>query len=113
MGLVDQAAARVDAADLIILANVETIRDQEQPATASAVASLIGGAPVMDVLKRLFKLEDLGAVDKTLTSGSFQLTAMGEGLLRREMEGWSPSTREQQRRDDQLRFAAMRAIRPF
>jgi repressor of nif and glnA expression len=105
MTLIDRAAALTDEADLIILANVETIRDQNQPATASAIASLIGGSPVLAILKRIHKMENMGLVEPHSVYGVYQLTEMGCELLRRELVGWSPSAREQARRDKKLRRA--------
>jgi hypothetical protein len=103
MGLVDKAAATTDNADLIILANVETIRDQAQPATPSAVASLIGGAPVDEIAKRMLLLAKLGVLE--MEEGppkTYQLSEMGAELLRRELVGWSPSNREERRREASL-----------
>ena len=109
MGLVDNASKNTDQADMAILMMIETVRDQKQPATASAVASLIGGAPVGDVGYRLRKMRHLGLVEEFQASNldlpTFWLTEMGVELLRRDVEGWSPSPREEQRRADQLRRA--------
>lgn len=105
MSLLGSASSNTDQADLAILAIVETIRDQEQPATASAVASLIGGAPVLMVLKRLWKMNDLGLVEMMVEPGSFQLTELGCELMRRDMVGWTPSLREEARRQLELRVA--------
>jgi hypothetical protein len=103
VALIDDAVSRTDQADLVILANVETIRDQKEPATASAVASLIGGAPVRQVSLRLYKLQHLGCLELTRTQDSYRLTEMGAELLRRELVGWSPSIREENRRNSHLR----------
>lgn len=100
MGLLDHASMHTDKADLIILSHVETIRDQKQPATPSAVASLIGGAPVRDVSKRMQALWHLQLVELTTdNTDGVQLTELGAELLRRELIGWSPSIREERRRD--------------
>ena len=107
MTLIDEAARKCDQADLAILAIVETIRDQREPATASAVASLIGGAPVSKVSQRLARLNHYGIVDVTLVGGrSWQLTPLGAELMMREMIGWSPSQREMRRRDYELTLAS-------
>jgi hypothetical protein len=100
MGLLSVAAASTDKADLLLLANVETIRDQQQPSSASAVASLIGGAPVLDVYKRLERLRALGCLERS--QGGYQLPELGAELLRQELIGWSPSTREDRRREAEL-----------
>lgn len=105
MGLLDVAIANVDQADLVILNNVETIRDQIQPATPSAVASMIGGAPLGDIALRLEKLKYYGAVDEMAPS-CYQLTHLGVELMMRELVGWSPSMREQRRRDHELLLAS-------
>src|SRR3954469_15993295 len=91
MGLLDQAIANNDVADLIILANVETKRDRMQHATPRALADMIGGAPERDIAKRLDKMMFLGLLDEIgAFRYRFQLTPMGAELLRRELEGWSP-----------------------
>src|SRR4051812_23445460 len=98
MGLIDQRAAQVDAADLVILAHVETLRGQNLPATSSAVASLIGGARAEDITKRTFQLARLGLVEvEPLTYHGMQLTQLGAEVMDREVIGWSPSKREQER----------------
>jgi G3E family GTPase len=106
MGLLDQAAKQTDQADLVILSHVETICDQHQPATASAVASLIGGAPVREISKRLVRLSLIGLVDLNQTATSWRLTQFGCEFLMRDLIGWSPSEREQRRRDQELLLAA-------
>ena len=106
MSLLDRASANTDQADLVILSHVETIRDQDQPATASAVASLIGGAPWQNIQSRLVRLHRMGLVEIerriTATSPSYQLTRFGSELLQRDLIGWSPSVREESRRDQEL-----------
>lgn len=114
MTLIDRAAALTDEADLIIMANVETLRDQLDPATASAVAALIGGAPEREMARRLQRLYHLGVLDQVAHSSSvvgYQLNEMGCELLMRELIEWSPSAREQGRRDVQLSLAAARGLR--
>lgn len=106
MGLIQDAIARTDQADLLILANVETIRDQVQPATASAVASLIGGAPVPELVRRLKRLHQLGALDVDHDQRTWQLSEMGAELLRQELIGWSPSQREENRREYEIQRKA-------
>src|SRR4051812_49352104 len=103
MSMLDRAAANTDQADLVILSHVETIRDQMQPATASAVASLIGGAPRAEIFKRLERLHRFGTVESAgrpfpLGIDGWQLTEMGAELLSRELIGWSPSEQEERRR---------------
>lgn len=102
MGLIEHAAAHTDQADLVVLSHVETYRDQVQPATPSAVAALIGGAPVDAVSQRLQRLAHMGLLDVTRDRRSFQLTALGCELLLRELVNWSPSEREVRRRDTEL-----------
>jgi hypothetical protein len=100
MNSVDYASAHTDQADLVILSHVETIRDQEQPATPSAVASLIGGAPLKEISRRLERLWQMGVVEPARLQAfdTYQLTEMGSELLRRDLPGWSPSLREDERR---------------
>jgi RIO-like serine/threonine protein kinase len=112
MNLLDQAAKFTDQADLVILSHVETIRDQQQPATASAVASLIGGAPRNEISKRLARLARLGLIDASLVGDcSWQLSTMGAEFLQRELIGWSPSNRENRRRDSELYAAVINPSR--
>lgn len=106
MSLIDKAASQLDQADLIILANVETLRHQQQPATASALASLIGGARGKDIRTRVSKMVSLGLLKGAPSAyWSYRLSPMGAELLSREMPGWTPSPTEQRRRDRQLRSA--------
>jgi hypothetical protein len=107
MSMLDRAAANTDQADLVILSHVETIRDQMQPATASAVASLIGGAPVREIGSRIVRLARMGLVEPS-PDVTWQLTEMGAELLRRELVGWSPSEREERRRWDELMEASLK-----
>jgi RIO-like serine/threonine protein kinase len=104
MNLLTDAIANTDDADLLILACVETRCDQQQPATASAVASLIGGARVGEVSKRLARLYFLGLLsdDKRAFLG-YKLTELGAELLRQELIEWTPSNREEARRANELR----------
>jgi DNA-binding PadR family transcriptional regulator len=111
MTLLRDAVANTDDADLMVLACVETVRDQEQPATASAVAALIGGAPEGEVLKRLSKMWRLQLLDvQVVNPARYQLTELGAELLRRELVGWSPSNREESRRQDETRSRLARAL---
>jgi hypothetical protein len=98
MNSVDYASAHTDQADLVILSHVETFRDQQQPATPSAVASLIGGAPVRQISQRLARLHNLGLVESDYPVTTYQVTEMGVELLRRDLLGWTPSEREETRR---------------
>lgn len=100
MGLLTTVAARTDKADLLILANVETIRDQSQHATPSAVAALIGGAPELEIGRRMLNLHSLGCLERG--PGAWQLSELGAELLRQELLGWSPSNREDRRREQEL-----------
>jgi len=109
MSLLNNAAAKTDNADLVILANVETIRDQSQPATASAVASLIGGAPVREVAKRLHHLAHLGCLEGVPhQDAAYALSELGAELLRRDLIGWSPSKREDRRREMEMLYRSAR-----
>jgi len=112
MKLIDRAAALTDQADLVIISNVETLRDQSQPVTATAVASLIGGAPVGEMDRRLRRLTTLGLleVDPGRTP-LYWVSAFGVELCRRELIGWSPSQREESRRDLALRRAVEGKLR--
>lgn len=106
MSLLSNASDKTDQADLAILAIVETIRDQEQPATSSAVAALIGGAPQGDVSRRMKFLWSLGVLDAIYSDSSnlnYQLTELGVEVMRIGMIGWSPSPREDRRRENELR----------
>lgn len=112
MGLLDEAAASTDQADLILLSHVETLREQYEPVTASTVASLIGGAPQQIILSRLHRLTQLGLLEPMPgRTTMFALSAMGAEFLCRELVGWSPSLREQRRRDAKLLSAVTGAYR--
>jgi len=102
MTLLSEAVAKIDKADLILLAHVETIRDQMQPATASAVASLIRGAPVMEIAFRLRELHRLGCLEVNHDVPTWQLSELGVEVLRQELIGWSPSEREDRRREREM-----------
>jgi hypothetical protein len=111
MALLDQRSKQTDQADLAVMAMVETIQDQKQPATASAVASLIGGAPVRGVALRLYRLFELGLLDELeVEPARYRVTAMGAELLARDLRGWTPSIHEQQRRDAQMLSANVGAL---
>lgn len=111
MSLLDQRARETDQADLAILAVVETVRDQQQPATPSAVCALIGGAPYPAIAERLHRLAGLGLLEVDLGHVSlYWVSAMGAELCARELIGWSPSLREQRRRDSMLASAGAGAL---
>jgi hypothetical protein len=110
MALVDEVSRKTDEADLVILAHVETIRDQEQPATASAVASLIGGAPRSEVSRRLHRMAYLGVLEYVVSNERFALSELGAEMMRRELIGWSPSRREERRRRLELLLRASRRV---
>lgn len=103
MTLLAQVAKSTDQADLVILSHIETLRDQQEPATASAVASLIGGAPVGKIYERMTRLMGLQCLELENTEiRAMQLTELGVEVLRKELLGWSPSRREDQRRERML-----------
>src|SRR4051812_25162195 len=104
MNLLDQAASRTDNADLVILAVVESLRDRDKKAVTSAVARQIRGAPFAAVAIRMEHMRHLQLLDKP-DGLSYALTLMGEELLRREMSGWTPSARENRRRESVARAA--------
>src|SRR4051794_29898275 len=113
MALLDHRSRHTDQADLAVMAMVETVQDQKQPATATAVAALIGGAPVRAVAMRLYRLFELGLLDELSTDpAQYRVSAMGAELLARDLRGWTPSTREQQRRDAQTLSATVGALLP-
>jgi RIO-like serine/threonine protein kinase len=104
MTLLTDAIANTDDADLLILACVETVRDQQQPATASAVASLIGGAREEEVRDRFHKMLRFQLLEvRPIPPWQYQLTELGAELLRQELIEWTPSNREEARRANELR----------
>jgi hypothetical protein len=107
MTMLDDAARKTDQADLVILSHVETLRDQREPVTAASPAALIGGAPVREMQRRMTRLAQLGLleVEPGLTP-FYWLSAFGAELLRRELIGWTPSEREEQRRDREMILVA-------
>lgn len=111
MSLLDQRARETDQADNAIMAIVETIRDARQPCTPSAVSVMIGGLPYREAARRLHRLAGLGLLEIEPGHVSmYWLSAMGAELMVREMVGWSPSQREQRRRDSQLASAGAGAL---
>jgi hypothetical protein len=113
MALLDRRSKQTDQADLAVMAMVETVCDQKQPATASAVAALIGGATEHAVGLRLSKLFQLGLLDELdVVARRYRVRAMGAELLARDLVGWAPSPREQERRDAQLLSATVGALLP-
>jgi hypothetical protein len=111
MTLLDNASAQTDQADLIILSHVETIRDQLQPATPSAITTMIGGAPLREIARRLMRMHLMGLLEPCGGPDyCYQLTEMGAELLRRDLVGWSPSDREEERRWQALRAKSVRRV---
>lgn len=110
MSLLDQAARRVDNADLVCLALVEHVRGRDQQATAAAIAAAIKGAPPAAVARKLAYLTHLGLLE-VLESG-YAVTLMGAELLLREVGGWEPAPREMERRDRFALSASAGAIAP-
>jgi hypothetical protein len=111
MALIDQAAAQIDEADLIILALVESLRGRDLEANASKVHTSIGGAPYPEIRRRLIHLHMLGLLESAV-EGIYMLSPMGAELLAWQIEGWIPVGTEQRRRDAQLASAITGAAVP-
>lgn len=112
MTLLDERAAQVEAADLLIMAMVESVHAANKQCLPESIHVLIGGLPVEEARKRLHRLAQLGLLEeKPGTVCLYWVSPMGAELLDREMPGWKPSVREQERRDDQLRSAVAGALR--
>jgi hypothetical protein len=113
MTLLDERAAQVEPADLLIMAMVESVHASDRQCVPASIHVLIGGLPVAEAAKRLHRLSQLGLLDEELSGGLglYWVSPMGAELLDREMPGWSPSVREQERRDLQLRSAVTGALR--
>lgn len=107
MSTVSEASARCDARDLIVMALVEKLRHQGDPAHATAVASHIKGAPIVAVHGVMERLVEVGVLDRVIwrdqESGrmprSFAVNSLGAEVMVECIEGWSPSQLEQYRRD--------------
>lgn len=103
----------VDVADLAILINVESLRDQSKHTWPSTVADTIGGAPWREVASRLAKMYQLGLLERVDSLdnvlpvgqgfGQYAVSVMGAEFA--EMNGWSPSKREDRRRARQVEQA--------
>jgi hypothetical protein len=94
--------------DLVMMALIESLRSEGQPAHATAIASHIGGAPIIEVNKRLTELaEQVGVVDKVVYRDNitgrepqaYALNSLGAEVLVIEVPGWEPNPLEQARRD--------------
>lgn len=109
MSLLDQAAARTDNADLVILALVESIRGRELKAIPSAVAKQIKGAPPAQVSLRMERLAHWGLLERP-EGTSYAVSLMGAELLQRG--GWTPDKREARRRDAVALSATTGAVAP-
>jgi hypothetical protein len=107
MTLLDEVAAKVESADLVILSLVESIRGRQQSATNLAIAAQIRGAPPRKIAWHLSRMVYLGLAQEE--HGNHSLTMMGAELLARNLRGWTPSPSEQRRRDHQAHRAATEA----
>jgi hypothetical protein len=113
MTLLDERAAQVEPADLLIMAMVESVHAAGKQCLPQSISHLIGGLPASESARRLHRLAQLGLLDEELSGGLglYRVSPMGAELLSREMPGWAPSVKEQRRRDDQLRSAVAGALR--
>lgn len=109
MTLLDERAAQVEPADLLIMAMVETIHARDKHCVPESIHALIGGLTVAEAAKRLRRLAQLGLLEEEMAGiGLYWVSVMGAELLAREMPGWSPTEREVIRRDNYLRSAMER-----
>jgi RIO-like serine/threonine protein kinase len=108
MTLLDERAGQVEPADLLIMAMVESVHAANKQCVPASIHVLIGGLPVEEAARRLHRLAQLGLLEEELSGGVglYWVSPMGAELLDREMPGWSPSEREQARRDQFLRSAS-------
>lgn len=107
MTLLDERAAQVEAADLLIMAMVESVHAAGKQCVPASIHVLIGGLAEREAAKRLHRLAQLGLLDEQMAGvGLYWVSPMGAELLNREMPGWAPSESEQRRRDAQLLSAS-------
>lgn len=107
MSTVTEAQARLKEVDLVIMMLVEKLRHQGEPAHATAVASHIKGAPIAEIQKKLEFMVEVGVLDKVVWRAgagermpySVAVSSLGAEILMLDVEGFSPSTLEQYRRD--------------
>jgi RIO-like serine/threonine protein kinase len=112
MTLLDERAAQVEPADLLIMAMVESVHAAKKQCVPASIHVLIGGLPVDEAARRLHRLAQLGLLEEEMAGvGLYWVSPMGAELLDREMPGWAPSEAEQERRDSQLRSAVAGALR--
>lgn len=113
MTLLDERAAQVEPADLLIMAMVESVHAANKECIPASIHNLIGGLPLAEAARRLHRLAQLDLLDEDMSGGlgMYWVSPMGAELLDREMPGWAPSRSEQERRDSQLRAAVAGAMR--
>jgi hypothetical protein len=69
MTLLDERAAQVEPADLLIMAMVESVHASNRQCVPASIHVLIGGLPVAEAAKRLHRLSQLGLLDEELSGG--------------------------------------------
>lgn len=120
MSILTEALDRCDQRDLIMMMLVEKLRHGGEPAHATAVASLIRGAPIPEVDRTLMRLvQEVGVLDivqyrDNLTGRrprSYCVNSLGAEVLNEGIEGWTPSELEQSRRDLMMRSAQVGSLR--
>lgn len=113
MTLLDQRAGQVEIADLVIMSMVEQVCGSGKPCIPQSIHVLIGGLSVDEAAKRLHRLAQLDLLEEQRNSqiSTYNVSPLGAELLDRELPGWSPSEREQRRRDNYLRSAAAGGFR--
>lgn len=113
MTLLDERAGQVEAADLLIMAMVEAAVAANKFCIPESIHVLIGGLSVDEAARRLHRLAQLDLLEEQSNSpvSTYNVSPLGAELLDRELPGWSPSEREQRRRDSFLRSAAAGGFR--
>lgn len=100
MSQVDDVIGQIDILELVLMVVIENIREGRAEADPAAIQELVPSAPYVDLCQRLEQLVDLGALDRT--DLSYRVTLLGVEVLDREIDGFEPGRREQDRRDYEL-----------
>lgn len=107
--LLDFARHNTDQRDIVVLATVERFRHACMESTPTAVAKTIRGASTERVAPVMVRLmHEIKALEIVADRGrlEYAVSPLGAELLTADVEGWTPSPREQARRDASLRSAA-------
>lgn len=109
--MISEARVMMDTADYVLAVMVEQLRASEGEvgwADSHSLANKINGARRSEINVRCRKMMHLGVLDRDPSEPSFRLTIMGVQLMEEDVDGFVQSTREQRRRERQMREAVSR-----